>query len=408
MNEIQIFKKPDFSKVKAFQDNIKNPYMGVVYACEFGEQVKIGSSGKPYTHLMALVRQAESYGNLRIGSFAITPLHTNFRDNEKLLHSLFATSRVEGTELFSVRLLEAIDRMSELKLRDDSVALSKKSAVVTEGLKDIVTGKFFKGTSFDASSFPIAQVSRIGGVRGYLDKNLNVWLNAEDVAKGFGFTQVKKGVIYVRWNTVNTYLQGFGFSQQVGKDSYIPENMVYRLGFKANNEVAQAFQTKLADEVLPAIRKTGGYMVAKQDDTPETIMARAVLIAQDTMSRQKEQIGKLQAENAFKDKQIVALTPDAEYTRRILTAEGTYLTNVIAKEMGMSAVTLNKKLQGIGAQYKERGIWVLTHKYQDKGYTKTTTHDFLKSDGSVGTRIQTEWTETGRRWLHKLHGENRI
>lgn len=36
---------------------------------------------------------------------------------------------------------------------------------------------------------------------------------------------------------------------------------------------------------------------------------------------------------------------------------------------------------------------MLTHKYQDEGYAKATTHDFLKSDGSIGTRVQIEWTE---------------
>lgn len=102
----------------------------------------------------------------------------------------------------------------------------------------------------------------IKNVHGYLDtKTGTAYLNAEDVARGFGFTTVaKSGNEVVRWARVNQYLSEFGFSQHVGKDDYLPENMVYRLGFKASNEVAQNFQAVLADEVIPSIRKHGMYM----------------------------------------------------------------------------------------------------------------------------------------------------
>lgn len=102
------------------------------------------------------------------------------------------------------------------------------------------------------------EILNINNVHGYLDKETGTaYLNAEDVARGFGFTESKGGVEYVRWRTVNHYLRGFGFSQDVAKDDFLPENMVYRLGFKASNEVAQKFQAVLADEVLPAIRCHG-------------------------------------------------------------------------------------------------------------------------------------------------------
>lgn len=105
----------------------------------------------------------------------------------------------------------------------------------------------------------MADIVTIANVQGYLDEQNTAWLNAEDVARGFGFTQEKNGVEYVKWERVNAYLESFGYSPRVGKGDYLPENMVYRLGFKANNETAMRFQTVLADEVLPSIRKTGRY-----------------------------------------------------------------------------------------------------------------------------------------------------
>lgn len=103
------------------------------------------------------------------------------------------------------------------------------------------------------------QIVVIQDVRGYCDERGTAWVNAEDVARGLGFTEEKNGVEYVMWRRVNEYLQGFGFSALVSKDDFIPENMFYRLAMKAKNAVAEAFQSKVADEILPAIRRTGTY-----------------------------------------------------------------------------------------------------------------------------------------------------
>lgn len=181
----------------------------------------------------------------------------------------------------------------------------------------------------------------------------------------------------------------------------INESGLYSLILSSKLPTAKKFKKWVTSEVLPSIRKTGGYMTAKQDDTPETIMARAIIIAQSTMERQKQQINALQAD-------VKKLTPDAEYTQQIPKSENTWNTNVIAKEFGMSAVTLNKHLQQLGIQYKQHGMWLLSHDYQDKGYTKTKTYDYLNSRGEVCSRIQTEWTEVGRRWLHRLHDEKKF
>lgn len=107
----------------------------------------------------------------------------------------------------------------------------------------------------------------ICGVRGYV-KNETAYLHIEDVARGLGFTTTteKSGVEYtsVRWSRVEEYLHDLNFLPQVAENEnphnyYIPENIFYRLCMKAKNDVAEAFQTKVADEIIPSIRRHGMY-----------------------------------------------------------------------------------------------------------------------------------------------------
>ncbi|HDV6259850.1 TPA: ORF6C domain-containing protein [Staphylococcus pseudintermedius] len=90
--------------------------------------------------------------------------------------------------------------------------------------------------------------------------NENNLFDLETVAKSLGFTQIKNGKQYIRWETINKYL-GKYLSQEVGKGDFIPEPMVYKLAFKAGNSTAEKFQDWLAMEVLPEIRQTGIYQV---------------------------------------------------------------------------------------------------------------------------------------------------
>ena len=181
------------------------------------------------------------------------------------------------------------------------------------------------------------EILNINNVHGYLDKETGTaYLNAEDVARGFGFTENKGGVEYIRWRTVNHYLRGFGFSQDVAKDDFLPENMVYRLGFKASNEAAQKFQAVLADEVLPAIRKHGAYMTPEKIEeallNPDTIIKLATELKAEREARKHAEL------EAASAKQVIGeLKPKADYTDRILSSKGTVPTTAIAKDYGMSA-----------------------------------------------------------------------
>lgn len=105
-----------------------------------------------------------------------------------------------------------------------------------------------------------------------IDENGNYQFDTESVAISLGLTTVaKSGNVCVRWKRVNEYLRLFGTSAELARGSYIPEPAVYKLAFKANNEVAERFQDWLAVEVLPALRKTGYYEMPKKLSATEQL-----------------------------------------------------------------------------------------------------------------------------------------
>lgn len=137
---------------------------------------------------------------------------------------------------------------------------------------------------------------------------------------------------------------------------------------------AKAFRKWITSEVLPSIRKTGGYIATKQDDTEEDIMARALLIAQQTLARREERLKQLEADNHHKQATIEAQTtelkkqaPKVEYYDQTLQSVNTLTTTQVAKERGMDAGKLNKHLREAGIIYKQSGKWIVKQPYASWG-----------------------------------------
>lgn len=184
----------------------------------------------------------------------------------------------------------------------------------------------------------------------------------------------------------------------------INESGVYSLVFSSKLSKAKKFKHWVTSEVLPTIRKTGGYMVAKQDDTPETIMARAVLIAQETMKRQERELESAKERIELQDDELRKQAPKVKYFDDVLQSSSTYTSTQMSKELGLrEAEQLHRILKEGGFMFKQSGQWMLTAKYCERGYTKPRTYQFTRSDGTVGTNTTTVWTEKGHQWLHELH-----
>lgn len=219
-------------------------------------------------------------------------------------------------------------------------------------------------------------------------------------------------------NTVDDDEKGIRIVYTLGGDqkvNVLTEDGLYEVLMQSRKPIAKQFK-KGVKQILKEIRTTGGYIATQANETPEMIMARALKVAEHTIEEHEKRMKalaeeneaqkrinkQLEADTQMKAEEIKKLTPDADYARQTLTAVNTWNTNIIAKEMGMSAVTLNQHLQRLGIQYKQHKVWILSAKYQGKGYTKTQTYNYFNSAGEVCTRMQQEWTEVGRRWLLEL------
>lgn len=241
------------------------------------------------------------------------------------------------------------------------------------------------------------QIINVGDVRGYINEKGVAMLNTEDVARGFGFTRIKNGAEYVMWDRVNKYLTEFGFPHECGKEDFIPENMVYRLGFKAKNETAISFQAFLADEVLPAIRKYGVFAVESMLENPDALIN--ALIAYKEEKAKTEELKKLAA---VQNQQIAELQPKASYYDLVLQCKDVVSTSVIAKDYGWSARQMNKWLHEQGIQFKQGGIWLLYQDYAEKGYTRTKTFNLPDGEGELHNHVHTYWTQKGRLFIYNL------
>lgn len=133
-------------------------------------------------------------------------------------------------------------------------------------------------------------------------------------------------------------------------------------------------------------------------NSEEYIISRGYMLA-------VKKVEYLEATVAQQSNELKVQAPKAKYYDEVLSSTSTYSITLIAKELGFTAVELNKKLYGMGIQFKQHGTWVLYAKYQNKGFTKTTTHEFTSSTGVKHTRMQTEWTEKGREFIHGLFNQ---
>ena len=238
------------------------------------------------------------------------------------------------------------------------------------------------------NNIQVFENSEFGSVR-TIEEDGKVLFCGSDVAKALGYSNPRKALSDHCKGVTKRYAPTSGGEQEM---SFIPEGDVYRLITSSKLPSAEKFEKWVFDEVLPTVRKHGAYM------TPDTLEA-AILNPDSLLKialRLKEETDKRKALEA----KVKEDRPKLDYYNAILRCKEAVPITIIAKDYGMSACAMNKKLNELGIQYKTGGTWCLYQKYADQGYTRTDTYHYRDSVGDDHANVHTKWTQKGRLFLY--------
>lgn len=171
----------------------------------------------------------------------------------------------------------------------------------------------------------------------------------------------------------------------------INESGLYSLILSSKLPNAKKFKRWVTSEVLPAIRKHGGYLTERKLE--EALLNPDTLINLATQLKQERE-GRLIAEQRVNE-----LTPKATYYDLVLQNNTLLSITKIAKDYGWSGTKMNHFLHENKVQFKQGDTWLLYQKYADKGYTQSKTNIV---DGGKKTVMHTYWTQKGRLFIYEL------
>ena len=227
---------------------------------------------------------------------------------------------------------------------------------------------------------------QFGQLRAVLDERGEPWLMGVDVARRLGYKNPHKALrdhVDDEDKTVND-----SFTVNGTTPILVNESALYALVLRSKQDDARKFRRWVTSEVLPSIRKQGGYMIARPYESDEEIMARALQIMQATLQRRDEQIAKLQ--------------PRVDYADHVLDSVSCFTATQLAKELDMTAQELNRLLCEMRIQYWQSGQYLLYADYARQGYAKNRTHSHKSLNGDLHTHTYLVWTERGRDFIHQL------
>lgn len=190
---------------------------------------------------------------------------------------------------------------------------------------------------------------------------------------------------------------------------FVTEPDLYRCIFQSRKPTARKFQDWVFNEVLPSLRTTGAYVVAKEEDSEEDIIARGLIAAKAALARREERIKELECENS-QSKQVIEVqgeriakdAPKVEYYDQTLNSKDCMTSSQVALDLGITAQELHNKLCQASIIYKQSGQWNLHKPYKGWKLHDTNTYTFPSSDGGTHTKVYTVWTQRGRRFIISL------
>ena len=201
----------------------------------------------------------------------------------------------------------------------------------------------------------IFENAQFGQIRTSVAENGEPLFCLADVCRALGLEQSHRVKPRLQQNGVTTITVIDSMNREQ-KANFITEPNLYKCIFQSRKKEAEQFQDWVCGEVLPSIRKSGGYMVARVDETPEQIMARALIVAQETISRQKAAVAAAEKRATLLEattKQMTVqingletqnkeLLPGATFAKAVETSEHSILIGELARIIKQNGVEIGQ------------------------------------------------------------------
>ena len=203
-----------------------------------------------------------------------------------------------------------------------------------------------------------------------------------------------------------------GISKEV-EMYFVTEPDLYRVIFQSRKSSARKFQDWVFEEVLPTLRKEGSYSMTKSKQPlasyqiEDPIERAKRWIEEQQHTRALEAKTEQQAQTiGIQQKELTVAAPKVKYYDDTLASTDCLTTTQVADDLGISARALNQQLSNAGIQYFQSGSWHLKGKYREWQLASTRTYNYIKGDGSTGTKVNLVWNQRGKRFILALYNND--
>jgi anti-repressor protein len=192
-----------------------------------------------------------------------------------------------------------------------------------------------------------------------VNKDGQIFFVGKDAAEALGY-EAPRNAIKRHVDDDDKLMHRFSASGQEREMTIINESGLYSLILSSKLEEAKQFKKWVTSEVLPAIRKSGGYMVDIANETPEETMARALLVANETMNRQKERLAALEAktnEQALELAQQDITIKEQQLALEVAAPKALFADAVAQSDTCILIGELAKLLRQNGVEIGQNRLW---------------------------------------------------
>ena len=203
-----------------------------------------------------------------------------------------------------------------------------------------------------------------------------------------------------------------GISKEV-EMYFVTEPDLYRVIFQSRKSSARKFQDWVFEEVLPTLRKEGSYSMTQSKQPlasyqiEDPIERAKRWIEEQQHTRALEAQTEQQAQTiGIQQKELTVAAPKVKYYDDTLASTDCLTTTQVADDLGISARALNQQLSNAGIQYFQSGSWHLKGKYREWNLASTRTYNYIKGDGSTGTKVNLVWNQRGKRFILALYNND--